>query len=462
MCLKLRANDLRVIFLPIEIYKREFESRVELSVALRALDSCRIYIIDLNFYFFITRLGVLVKSSVLFKSLQKYTLRWISRIFSSGISVFLQDEESLVSFNGISRREDIPPVYWSRNDLEIVLKCKGIFCWSADETNYYSGELKHPNVNFVGNYRTSKLRPNFIKKNYCQELESLNKDYKQVILYCSTFVQAFREIGIRTSERQTQEFESENYPPELRWAYSCWREQSQITFFCFLEFIRLFSNSPLAKTHSLVIRPHPSENKEIYSHLLQDLPAVIVDDRYGIEPWLEKSEVIIGSNCTTLMESLVYGKPSISFLPKLGSEFDSVLRLGVPGRFTPVVNDAEGLLKLITDIVCRPSLVQNVVLAGREEARAYVAFEKEHQTTNAKVLIANTPKVTRINILAFDFACMLLTFPYLTYSIIFKLFGKNEGNYKRVDRAKLRKALVTRWRETGGKAMMKRFFIILE
>jgi len=87
----------------------------------------------------------------------------------------------------------------------------------------------------------------------------------------------------------------------------------------FIEFIKKFpSNFPNKK---LIIRPHPNEKVEFWFEIGKNLKNVeVVFDNESTCAWVEASEYLISSNCTTSIESFMLNKKSINFISDIGGE----------------------------------------------------------------------------------------------------------------------------------------------
>jgi hypothetical protein len=84
----------------------------------------------------------------------------------------------------------------------------------------------------------------------------------------------------------------------------------------FEKFLALVPN--LAKAiapHTLVIRPHPSENAAAWQDAAHGLANVRVLHEGSMVPWLMAAHVLIHNGCTSAVEASVLGTPSIAYRP---------------------------------------------------------------------------------------------------------------------------------------------------
>jgi len=64
-----------------------------------------------------------------------------------------------------------------------------------------------------------------------------------------------------------------------------------------------------------VLRPHPTESKEIYQNTFHDFPNIKITNEYSAVEWIERCSVLIQCGCTTAVEAYFLDKPIISYYP---------------------------------------------------------------------------------------------------------------------------------------------------
>jgi surface carbohydrate biosynthesis protein len=74
--------------------------------------------------------------------------------------------------------------------------------------------------------------------------------------------------------------------------------------------------------YQIVVRPHPSENREPWKLVAKDLERVHVIHEGNVIPWLAASQALIHNGCTTGIEAFVMQKPSLSYRPVTAEVFD--------------------------------------------------------------------------------------------------------------------------------------------
>jgi surface carbohydrate biosynthesis protein len=74
--------------------------------------------------------------------------------------------------------------------------------------------------------------------------------------------------------------------------------------------------------HQIVVRPHPSENREPWKLLAKDLGRVHVIHEGNVIPWLAASRALIHNGCTTGIEAFIMQKPALAYRPVSAGRFD--------------------------------------------------------------------------------------------------------------------------------------------
>ena len=67
--------------------------------------------------------------------------------------------------------------------------------------------------------------------------------------------------------------------------------------------------------YDIVLRPHPYENIDAWKILLKGLPNVHVIKEGSISTWINKSFAVMHNSCTTALETTIFGKPLLTYVP---------------------------------------------------------------------------------------------------------------------------------------------------
>jgi hypothetical protein len=87
-------------------------------------------------------------------------------------------------------------------------------------------------------------------------------------------------------------------------------------------------------THTVLLRPHPSENHEIWKQAGKGCPNVQVHFEGHVTPWLLASDAIIHNSCTTGLEGYLLNRPVFAFQPVTSKRFDKQLPNSVSQQAT--------------------------------------------------------------------------------------------------------------------------------
>ncbi|MFN4312484.1 MAG: surface carbohydrate biosynthesis protein [Ferrovibrio sp.] len=69
-----------------------------------------------------------------------------------------------------------------------------------------------------------------------------------------------------------------------------------------------------AEGHTVVMRPHPHENPQMWINLLRGIQGAWVDASGPVAPWLIACDAVLQGNCTTGLEGVLAGKPVGNYL----------------------------------------------------------------------------------------------------------------------------------------------------
>ena len=99
--------------------------------------------------------------------------------------------------------------------------------------------------------------------------------------------------------------------------------------------------------HQIVVRPHPSENREPWKLVVKDLARAHVIHEGNVIPWLAASEALIHNGCTTGIEAFVMEKPALAYRPVTDEVFD----LALPNALSQECFDLDDLRETLADVL---------------------------------------------------------------------------------------------------------------
>ncbi len=74
--------------------------------------------------------------------------------------------------------------------------------------------------------------------------------------------------------------------------------------------------------YTIVVRPHPTEDQEIYRNIASQCERVRVTNEGNVVPWILASQAVIHNGCTTGVEAYVLGVAAISYRPTVNDYYD--------------------------------------------------------------------------------------------------------------------------------------------
>jgi len=73
---------------------------------------------------------------------------------------------------------------------------------------------------------------------------------------------------------------------------------------------------------TFILRPHPSENHEIWRRVISGLDNIRIIHEGNVVPWLMACQCLLHNGCTTAVEATVLGTPAISYQPVTSAIYD--------------------------------------------------------------------------------------------------------------------------------------------
>ena len=179
-------------------------------------------------------------------------------------------------------------------------------------------------IQITGNPRFNLLSSNQLDLAYGTRVKKIKNEYRDFVLIVSNFPQYSRYIirdsdGSFKSKRVFVENPSENYSNEVL-------SEKLIDFRVniFANFLNLIEQLLISFPSKVVIyRPHPSENPSKIKKYFSKYNNFKLIYRYSAIEWILASDISISNDCTTIVESYLAGKTSISFRPIKSKRFEN-------------------------------------------------------------------------------------------------------------------------------------------
>jgi surface carbohydrate biosynthesis protein len=213
------------------------------------------------------------------------------------------------------------PLFLSlRLDVNKLRKKDYICAWGSFQEQHYKSYIPKciDNIHVTGHPKFDLCRRKY-SPIYQKEVADLKAKHGKIILintnFCSndcrgryTALKSDAEADVNTSDK--------NLNIELFTHYY----KIEASFF---ELFALLSKEFIE--HTIVIRPHPSENMIAYDEFCKYLPRLVVTRDGSLNAWLHASEVLIHNGCTTAVEGYQSGIPIINYVPVSDERFDIVI-----------------------------------------------------------------------------------------------------------------------------------------
>jgi surface carbohydrate biosynthesis protein len=202
-----------------------------------------------------------------------------------------------------------------------------LFAWGEDNAELWRQYPKLPAgmpIHVTGNPRGDLLRPE-TRAFYEEDSEKIRDTYGNFILINTNFnhVNAFypeqnlfqpvKEQGEEARFGQAARGMTREYAEGLR-------DHKQAIFEHFQKMIPELEKA--FPDYNIVVRPHPTENQEIYHRIAAQCDRVRVTNEGNVVPWLMATRVLLHHGCTTGVEAYAMGVPSISYRATVNDHYD--------------------------------------------------------------------------------------------------------------------------------------------
>lgn len=231
---------------------------------------------------------------------------FFSKLKHLGFDVVVNEEEGLVTY---SDRMYVD----MRVSRETLRQIDALFTWGGENQSVLANAFPEFEGKFqvTGNPRFDLLKPRN-QRVYAAEMEEIAARYGKFVLFCTSF-SSINHFDKKLDYIKSLVDKKTLRSPESIENFVRYREVKLRTFAAFLDAIpRLAASNPSV---NIVVRPHPSENMDIYREFEARFPNVHVDARYSVHPWIIKAEALVHHYCTTSIEALAAGTPRFALRP---------------------------------------------------------------------------------------------------------------------------------------------------
>ncbi len=309
------------LIIPVENQVRELDAKLLLACVaaergLPVILGSRTYI---NF-----AMPRLPRGLFLAKSMRSLSKLMLNVIRGLGHTIVAWDEESLVRYSS-------PEYYAWRYSEDTFKVIDQLFAWGTDDAEFftsYPGYRGSP-VHVCGNPRIDLLRAD-VRGYFAPQVAALKQRYGDFILvntnfsFVNNFVPALNLIE-RDAQGQTQVSRT-GRGMSVPFATGMAAHQQAIYDHFRVLLPQLAAWFPERR---IVLRPHPSENHDVWRAILASCPKVEVAHEGNVVPWLMAAKVLLHNGCTTAVEASVLDTPAVSYMPVTSDTFDYHLPNGL-------------------------------------------------------------------------------------------------------------------------------------
>jgi len=333
------------LIIPVENQVRELDPKLLLAcvAARRGFSSILGFRREMHFQMGAFPRGVYVSKSMTHASDMMFEI-----MRKLGHTVVAWDEEALVHLPA--------ETYYSRRLSADAMKwVSHFFAWGEDSAELWRQFPQFPHatpVHVTGNPRCDLLRPE-MHGYYEEDIRKIKDTFGPFILVNTNFNHV---NGFSPVQNLFQPSQAPGEPPAFgRAAVGMSREYAeglqalkQGVFAAFQEMIpRLAESFP---KYTIVVRPHPTENHDVYQRIAERCARVRVTNEGNVVPWLLATQAVIHNGCTTGVEAYVMGVPAVSYRAYVDETYDNGF-YRLPNLVSHQVFDLDGLQAILRKIL---------------------------------------------------------------------------------------------------------------
>jgi len=329
----------RRLTLPVEIFNREFDAKVLLScfAAERGFSVIIGAKRDINL-----NLASLPPSIYLPLNLHNRNQVTTYLLTNLGHTLVGMDEEAIVYCS--------PEVYVKEKlGTKVFPQPKLFLAWGSENARIWKSQKNYNGmpVHITGNPRTDLLRPE-LQRYWSLNVEDIRQQFGNIILINTNF-------GKLNNFRPNKGDEKKALDTATRSPATVDQQElgmAKHRFALFHHFQEMVGEVGRAfPTHTILIRPHPSENHETWKQAAKGCSNVQVHFEGHVTPWLLASDAIIHNSCTTGLEGYLLNRPVFSFQPITSESFDKKL----PNSLSQQATSSKELIDLLGKALSSPT-----------------------------------------------------------------------------------------------------------
>jgi surface carbohydrate biosynthesis protein len=254
------------------------------------------------------------KGVYLAKSMRKMSDRMFGIISKLGHEIVAWDEEGLVRFPDRF-------YYQRRLSAKALRNVQILLAWGNDDARAFRAFEGYPGcpIHVTGNPRIDLMRA-ALRPSFDPEVQEIRARYGDFVLVNTNF-SGLNHFHDGLSElKWNLEPEDEVVADPFMAGRAAFRNE---ILGHFKQLVPALSR--LLPDHTVVVRPHPSENHQLWRDVAQGLDNVEVVNEGNVHPWVIASKALIHNGCTTAVEAAILGTPAVAFQPVTDDTYDMIL-----------------------------------------------------------------------------------------------------------------------------------------
>lgn len=233
-----------------------------------------------------------------------------------------------------------------RISVAALERCERFFAWGNNHKEAVASKVPHlsDRIVAVGSSRLDLLRPQ-LRELYRDQADDLWRRFGRFVLVDSNFGTYNHRLG---ADHVRRLWKASGWAATERSAVLLERtlEFQRSLLIEFAELIKMLA-AALPQGVRVVLRPHPAERHETWADLVGRLDNVTVIHQGGAVPWIMSSEAVVHNSCTTGIEAVLLGRPSLAYLPFR----DEVVECALPNNVSEIVESRAAAVDRLLHVI---------------------------------------------------------------------------------------------------------------
>ena len=369
-----------MIYIPLEIFSREYRSKLSVAVNMcaKGVPIC------IGHKSFVTSLyksndipGIIYNKGV-GDEVQKLDYE---KSLEAGFKFVAQDEEAGIIFRNYK------DFYNERTSLSDLKQVSKLLTWGPSDQKFLKeNSLTPEKITGTGSPRAS-FWGNFGRSVFDKEIEAIKKIYGSFILFPTNFATYNSFLDPKSYDNHLN-----NFAYYRNGGHQELIDRDQYRYeFEMMEFVATSINAISSKfPQNIVIRPHPSEGfarwKKILSNFPKDIQNKVFLIRKGdVTPWILAADLVVQRGCTTGLEALLSDVPVVSHIHRDWKDQDP--KRGLIDDNTINAETVDDLLDLVRGVCVEKLFLRNETFYNNACGKVFAPGVKTNILTIADEII---------------------------------------------------------------------------